>query len=81
MSSSCQHEDPGVDLGSGELIASTERALLIKFSNADYNETEQGTWVPKSQMHPDSALDGHYQYGVADEVTVTDWFAKKRGWA
>jgi hypothetical protein len=65
-------EEDGVELEVEEVKAVTAKALLIVVDGAEY-------WLPKSQTHEDSELDGDAEKGDEGIVTVTSWWAEKEG--
>lgn len=56
------------DLGNGECIHETEKAVLVKLSDCKL-------WVPKSQLHDDSEVFGK---GMKGRVVVKFWWAEKQ---
>jgi hypothetical protein len=60
----------GYDLGACEIMAATDKALLVYW---DLSET----WIPKSQILLDtsSVMKGDFL-----EVIVSEWFATQKGW-
>lgn len=76
--------DVGYDLGQVEVIHETDAALLVRgeglssdpFGLKDPNEE---SWVPKSQLHERSELQADCGKGAKGSMTITTWFASKRG--
>ena len=70
--------DESVSLGDVEVIAVTDRALLVR---GDFGGDEDGEWIPKSQIAKDGGdLDENALVGEEGELAVTSWLAGKRGW-
>lgn len=41
---------------------------------------EQETWIPTSQIEPESEITEHSQPGDVGDLVVADWLARKEGW-
>jgi hypothetical protein len=65
----------GVSLGDCEVLAVTDRAILVL--TPDFGEE----WIPKSQIHDDSELYDGAAVGWFGQMVVSEWLAGERGWA
>jgi Ser-tRNA(Ala) deacylase AlaX len=68
---SIEEPEPGIDVGQTEIKKETVRAILVEIEGTEM-------WFPKSQIHDDSEI---WQEGDVGHLYVTEWLAKKRGFA
>lgn len=66
-------EEDGVSLGEGEVVRSTEKALLVQLESGDTK------WIPKSVIHDDSEVYEEAGDASAGDVVVMAWWARKEG--
>lgn len=70
-----EREDGAVEFDDCLATRETDAAILVRTRDADAEWAEE--WIPKSQVHDDSEV---YLKGHTGVLTVTGWFARKRGW-
>lgn len=64
------------ELGNGKVIATSEQAILI-----DFTELGEEAWIPRSVITDDSEVPEDAEKGDEGEVAVKTWFAEKEGLA
>jgi hypothetical protein len=72
-------DDEYVDV-SGDVVAVTERAVLIRIDEIDGDDSEAGEehWFPLSVCNNDADC---LERGEQDvEFCIATWFARKQGW-
>jgi hypothetical protein len=67
----------GASLGKGKAIRATDKALLVRMEDEDFNKGENEVWIPRSVIHDDSEC---YEDGDDGKVVVESWWAEKQGW-
>jgi hypothetical protein len=65
-------DDEGVAYDVDEVVAATERALLVRFTK-DGSEK----WVPRSVIHDDSEV---FEIEHRGRLVVKTWFVEKHNW-
>lgn len=66
----------GVDIGIGQAVTGTPKALFIGFDRVAYSWLDERLWVPRSQITGESEVQ---ETGDAGVVIVSEWFARKLG--
>ena len=64
-------DEPSYQFGQVTVEKETEKAILVISPGQD---RENGTWVPKSQIHQESEVEGDGDEGI---LYVTQWYAEQ----
>lgn len=75
MTGPWERNDESIDLGEGNVIASTDKALRVQLESGDK------PWVPRSQIHDDSELYSEEAPHNTGHLVVRAWWAEKAGLA
>lgn len=76
-----QQPAPGFVLGYALAIHGSPDGLLVEIGAEGRAVVgEEQTWIPRSQIHPDSEVYGTDRRNREGCLVVTRWLAKERGW-